>query len=206
MFGRKKEPRASLAETMTNAVMRGAMEASQHNPLVAEMQTQINTALQNANAPVLPTTCPNCGAAVDANAYAGDPDPRCKFCQQPLPVQHRGFQPMAVVGAISSDARQAAIRGTADFTRVLEAGVPCRAMVMNVMPMPGQVDRQGQPITLFVLQATMEGVAPWVVQVGLNVPPEAARVAVRGANLPAKVIPGDEAVVAIDWQAALRDQ
>ena len=206
MFGRKKGPRQSLTESLTNAAMNSAMKAAQHNPLMAQMQTEINAAIHNANAAVLPTACPNCGAAVDTLALADAPSPVCTFCRQPLPVEHRGYQPMAVVGPLAADARDAAIRGRADLGRVLEAGTPCRAMVMNVMPLRGQTNADGEPISLFVLRASMDGVAPWAVQVGIHVPPEAAGVAVRGADLPAKVIPGEEAVVAIDWPAALQAQ
>ena len=80
--------------------------------------------------------------------------------------------------------------------------MPCTATVLNVVPMPGQVDLNGAPIALFVFKVSMDGVAPWAAQVGMHVPPEAADLAVRGAQLPAKVIPGEEAAVAIDWQAA----
>jgi len=53
----------------------------------------------------------------------------------------------------------------------------------------------------------MEGVAPWVAQVScMFVPPEATRLLVRGTNLPARVKPGEEAAVAIDWQGALQGQ
>lgn len=35
---------------------------------------------------VVPTHCPNCGAPVDQAMASRDPDPKCEFCHQPLPV------------------------------------------------------------------------------------------------------------------------
>jgi hypothetical protein len=34
----------------------------------------------------VPTHCPNCGAPVDQATASRDSDPRCEFCEQPLPV------------------------------------------------------------------------------------------------------------------------
>jgi hypothetical protein len=203
MFGRRKEQHVPLAESLTNAVMHSVMETTQNNPMMAQIQEQILQSVEAANAPIFPHNCPNCGAIVDPAVVAAEPEPLCQFCREPLPVQHRGYQPMATVGPLSQDARMAAVRGNADLTRVLANGVACRAQVINTVPLPAQVNIAGESITLFVLQASMDGVAPWVVQVGMHVPPDAVRLAVNGANLPAKVIPGEEAVVAIDWPAAL---
>jgi len=36
---------------------------------------------------VVPTHCPNCGAPVDQAKASQDRDPRCQFCQQPVPVR-----------------------------------------------------------------------------------------------------------------------
>jgi hypothetical protein len=49
---------------------------------------------------VLPTRCPNCGAPVDQAKASHDPDPRCPFCVQPIPVS-----PLAVDGHNSSALR-----------------------------------------------------------------------------------------------------
>jgi hypothetical protein len=38
---------------------------------------------------VVPAICPNCDAPVDQATAAMDPDPRCAYCHQPLPVQPR---------------------------------------------------------------------------------------------------------------------
>ena len=35
---------------------------------------------------VVPTQCPNCGAPVDQALASRDADPKCTFCDQPLPV------------------------------------------------------------------------------------------------------------------------
>jgi hypothetical protein len=38
---------------------------------------------------VVPATCPNCDAPVDQATASMDPDPKCGYCHQPLPVQPR---------------------------------------------------------------------------------------------------------------------
>lgn len=38
---------------------------------------------------VVPATCPHCGAAVNQAKAAMDPEPRCEYCEQPLPAQPR---------------------------------------------------------------------------------------------------------------------
>jgi hypothetical protein len=35
----------------------------------------------------VPATCPNCGAPVDQAKASKDPDPMCRFCEQPIPVK-----------------------------------------------------------------------------------------------------------------------
>lgn len=35
---------------------------------------------------VVPARCPDCGAPVDQATASRDPDPKCEFCRQPLPV------------------------------------------------------------------------------------------------------------------------
>jgi hypothetical protein len=36
---------------------------------------------------IVPAQCPNCGAPVDQAKASQDRDPRCQFCQQPVPVR-----------------------------------------------------------------------------------------------------------------------
>ena len=35
---------------------------------------------------IVPTRCPNCGAPVDQAKASRDPDPMCRFCNEPIPV------------------------------------------------------------------------------------------------------------------------
>jgi len=39
---------------------------------------------------IVPAQCPNCGAPVDQAKASQDRDPRCQFCQQPVPVRPSG--------------------------------------------------------------------------------------------------------------------
>jgi hypothetical protein len=87
---------------------------------------------------------------------------------------------------------------------ILAKGVEARAVIVQSqllgMKNPAGVDLYGFQLTVMV-----DGRAPYQIQVGNPVPPEAVPLLYPGSNVPAKMMPGSDNSVAIDWTAAIAE-
>jgi hypothetical protein len=108
-----------------------------------------------------------------------------------------GEEPPTVTMASSGDAN------TASAARILEYGVPCKAVIVQSQPM-GMRSPSGLDMYAFVLTVMADGRAPYQVQVGNPVPADAVPLVYPGSTVPAKRMPdGEDHEIAIDWAAAL---
>ena len=108
-----------------------------------------------------------------------------------------GEEPPTVTMASSGDAN------TGSAARILEYGVPCKAVIVQSQPMgmrsPSRLDMYA-----FVLTVMADGRAPYQVQVGNPVPADAVPLVYPGSTVPAKRLPdGEDHEIVIDWAAAL---
>lgn len=87
-------------------------------------------------------------------------------------------------------------------SEILARGLPCRVVIVGWTPL-GVKDSSGLDATGFVLSVFAEGKAPYQVQIGVGVPPEAVPLVYAGAQLPGKMLAENPELVTIDWQAAL---
>jgi hypothetical protein len=87
---------------------------------------------------------------------------------------------------------------------VLDRGNPCDAVIIQSQPLGVKSSTSGLDMYAFMLTIMAPGQAPYQIQVGNPVPPEAVPLIFPGSRLPAKFMPGGvpEDVV-IDWKAAL---
>jgi hypothetical protein len=86
----------------------------------------------------------------------------------------------------------------------LASGVPCRAVLLAVLPLDAKT-MAGEDATGLILSVTIVGQPPHQAQVGAYVPPEARYLLVAGRDLPGTVIAGGTDAVTIDWAAALAE-
>ena len=108
-----------------------------------------------------------------------------------------GEEPPTVTMASSGDAN------TASAARILEYGVPCKAVIVQSQPM-GMRNPAGNDMYAFVLTVMAEGRSPYQTQVGNPVPVNAVPLIYPGSTLPAKRMPdGADHEIVIDWAAAL---
>jgi hypothetical protein len=108
-----------------------------------------------------------------------------------------GEQPPTVTMASSGDPN------TASAARILEFGVPCRAVIVQSQPL-GMRNPKGDDMYAFMLTVMADGRAPFQIQVGNPVPAAALPLLYPGNTLPAKRMPdGDDRELVIDWEAAL---
>jgi hypothetical protein len=108
-----------------------------------------------------------------------------------------GEEPPTVTMASSGDAN------TGSAARILEYGVPCKAVIVQSQPM-GMRSPSGLDMYAFVLTVMADGRAPYQVQVGNPVPADAVPLLYPGSTVPAKRIPdGDDHEIVVDWPAAL---
>jgi len=112
-------------------------------------------------------------------------------------VQSDGEEPVAV----PSHAMDPSVGGAAG---ILANGVPCSAVVLAVIPLPGQKTSTGQDATGMVMSVTIPGFDPFQAQTGMYVPPAALARLTPGTELAGKAINGNNDAVAIDWDAFLR--
>jgi hypothetical protein len=133
------------------------------------------------------------GATVSAGAHG---ETVIETAPQVL-VQSDGEEPVAV----PSHALDPTFGGAAG---ILANGVPCSAVVLAVIPLPGQKTSTGEDATGMVMSVTIPGFDPFQAQTGMYVPPAALARLGPGAELPAKTITGNNDAVAIDWDAFLR--
>jgi hypothetical protein len=87
---------------------------------------------------------------------------------------------------------------------ILAKGTPARVAVVEASAL-GMKNPAGVDLYRFQLTVTIEGRAPYQVEVGNPVPPDAVALLYPGSNLPAKVMPGSDNSVAIDWPAAIAE-
>ena len=114
-------------------------------------------------------------------------------------VQSDGEAPVAV----TSHALDPSFGGAAGITA---NGVPCNAVVLAVVPLPGQKTSMGEDATGLVMLVTVPGLDPYQAQTGTYVPPAALALLTPGVELTGKAIVGTNDAVAIDWPAFLRDR
>ncbi len=108
-----------------------------------------------------------------------------------------GEQPPTVTIASSGDPN------TGSAARILEYGVPCRAVIVQSQPM-GMRSSTGKDMYAFVLTVIAEGKPPYQTQVGNPVPADAVPLVYPGSTVPAKRMPeGADHEIVIDWDAAL---
>ena len=92
---------------------------------------------------------------------------------------------------------------TGSAAQILEAGVSCRAVIVQSQPM-GMRSSTGKDMYAFVLTVMASGRAPYQTQVGNPVPADAIPLVYPGNTLPAKRMPdGADHEIVIDWDAAL---
>lgn len=87
---------------------------------------------------------------------------------------------------------------------LLTIGVPCRAVLLAVLPLDAQTPA-GEDATGLILSVTIVGQPPHQVQVGVHVPPEARHLLVAGRDLPARATEDGVESVTIDWPAAMAE-
>jgi hypothetical protein len=110
-----------------------------------------------------------------------------------------GEEPPTVTMASSGDAN------TGSAARILEYGVPCRAVIVQSQPM-GMRSSTGKDMYAFVLTVMADGRTPYQTQVGNPVPTDAVPLVYPGNTLPAKRMPdGADHEIVIDWDAALAE-
>jgi hypothetical protein len=85
---------------------------------------------------------------------------------------------------------------------ILRDGVDCTAIVLAAFPL-GQKTSTGEDATGLVLQVTVLGSPTFQAQIGMYVPPAAAHLLAPGTTVPAKALPGQLNMVAIDWPALI---
>lgn len=92
---------------------------------------------------------------------------------------------------------------TGSAARILEYGVPCRAVIVQSQPM-GMRSSTGKDMYAFVLTVMADGRPPYQIQVGNPVPAEAIPLVYPGNTVPAKRMPdGEGHEIVLDWDAAL---
>ncbi|MGZ4671700.1 MAG: hypothetical protein ACXVLX_16030 [Ilumatobacteraceae bacterium] len=89
---------------------------------------------------------------------------------------------------------------------IMANGVPCTAVVLAVVPLPGQKTSMGEDATGLVMLVTVPGFDPYQAQTGTYVPPAALALLAPGVELTGKAIVGTNDAVAIDWAAFMRDR
>jgi hypothetical protein len=92
---------------------------------------------------------------------------------------------------------------TGSAARILEYGVPCKAVIVQSQPM-GMRSSSGNEMYAFVLTVMAEGRPPYRTQVGNPVPADAVPLVYPGRTVPAKRMrDGADHEILIDWGAAL---
>jgi hypothetical protein len=106
-------------------------------------------------------------------------------------------QPPTVTVAGSGDAN------TGSAARILEYGVPCKAVIVQSQPM-GMRSPSGKDMYAFLLTVMADGRPPFQTQVGNPVPTDAVPLVYPGNTVPARRMPdGADHEIVIDWDTAL---
>jgi hypothetical protein len=157
----------------------------------------------------------------DLTVYLDDTPPFAAQARKRIPVYAIGeFQPGSSVVAVRVDAndhtrvgidlnsqppdvRMAAGSSQGSAAAILANGTPCDAVIIQYQPL-GMKNHSNVDMYAFVLTVLASGVAPYQIQVGNPVPPEALPLLYPGSKLPARFDPnGVKEAVAIDWAGAL---
>lgn len=85
---------------------------------------------------------------------------------------------------------------------VLASGVPARAVVVQSQPLNART-QAGVDLYGLLLTVLQEGRSPRQVQLGYPVPATCVPLLYPGSNVPAKILPEQPDLVAIDWDAAM---
>jgi hypothetical protein len=94
-------------------------------------------------------------------------------------------------------------RSTGSAARILELGVPCKAVIAETHAL-GLRNPRGDDMYAFMLTVIAEGRPPYQVRVGNPVPSAAMPLLYPGNTVPAKrMADGDDHEVVIDWDTAL---
>jgi hypothetical protein len=94
---------------------------------------------------------------------------------------------------------------TGSAARILEYGVPCRAVIVQFQPL-GMRNASGKDMYAFMLTVMAEGRQPYQVQVGNPVPADAVPLVYPGNTVAAKRMPdGADHEIVIDWDAVLAE-
>jgi hypothetical protein len=108
-----------------------------------------------------------------------------------------GEEPPTVTLASSGDPN------TGSAARILEYGVPCKAVIVQTQPL-GMRNARGDDMYAFMLTVMAEGRPPYQIQVGNPVPAAALPLLYPGNTVPAKRMPdGDDRELVIDWATTL---
>jgi hypothetical protein len=91
-------------------------------------------------------------------------------------------------------------RGSA--AELLATGTAARAVIIQSQPL-GVRNQAGVDMYALMVTILCDGFAPYQTQVGNPVPPSGLPLLYPGSNLPAKVRPGQQGQVIIDWEAAV---
>jgi hypothetical protein len=87
---------------------------------------------------------------------------------------------------------------------LLTSGVPCRAVLLAVLPLDAKTSA-GEDATGLILSVTIVGQPPYQAKVGVHVPLDARHLLVAGRDLPALATADGVESVTIDWAAALAE-
>jgi hypothetical protein len=105
-------------------------------------------------------------------------------------------EPPTVTMAPDSNTRSAA--------QIIEDGEPCKAIIIETLPLGVRSPRTGEDVYAFTLTVMAQGRPPFQIDVGNPVPKAAIPLLYPGSTLPARRIPdGDDRELAIDWDEAL---
>jgi hypothetical protein len=108
-----------------------------------------------------------------------------------------GEEPPTVTMAKSGDPN------TGSAARILELGVPCRAVIVQSQPL-GTRNQKGDDMYAFLLTVMADGRPPYQIKVGNPVPAGAVPLLYPGNNVPARrMADGDDHELVIDWETAL---
>lgn len=94
-------------------------------------------------------------------------------------------------------------RGPTPAARILEEGLPCRAVIVRSQPL-GLRSPRGHEMYAFVLNVIADGRAPYQSRIGSAVPARALHLVHPGSNVPGRRMPtGAHDEIVIDWDEAL---
>jgi hypothetical protein len=94
--------------------------------------------------------------------------------------------------------------GAPSAASVLETGTPVRAVIVQTQSLNAK-NPAGLELYALVLTILEDGQPPRQIQIGNPVPDSCVPLLYPGSNVPARALPGQPNVVAVDWDAALAE-